>query len=126
MSAGQPAKELRAELELVLLKHLCEPTAGLIDAILRTCGASALTPRHFDVVRHSLGGLNDKEIASIMNITARTLEIHWHDIRTRLGIFSRLQLGGVLGIAVSPYSDPPQNDSQSPQAKPNRKKSPKP
>jgi len=91
---------LRAAIGDLLVANRCKPTPELLDAILAVCGANTLTERHGDVLRLALAGRNDKEISDELSIHENTLQLHWREIRARVGIVSRFQLGSVIAFAT--------------------------
>jgi DNA-binding CsgD family transcriptional regulator len=100
-SIQPPALEsLRAALADLLTAAGCEPTQDLISAILSLCGANMLTSRHGDVLQLSIRGMNDKEICDVLGIHPNTLALHWREIRARLGIVTRLQIGAAEVLAT--------------------------
>ena len=50
-----------------------------------------LTPREREVLQELAGGLNDKDIAQRLNISAETVHTHMVNILSKLGVESRLQ-----------------------------------
>lgn len=51
----------------------------------------ALTPRENEVLTHIAQGLRDKEIASLMGIVPKTVEVHVGNILAKLGVQNRTQ-----------------------------------
>lgn len=96
----KPLAEWRAALADLLTANGCEPSSDLIDAILSVCGANLLTDRHGDVLQLATRGWNDKEICGALGLHENTLALHWREIRARLGMCSRLQIGVALALAT--------------------------
>ena len=57
-----------------------------------SAGWAALTPTERDVVRLLREGLSNKDIASRLFVSPRTVETHLTHIYTKLGLKSRVQL----------------------------------
>jgi DNA-binding CsgD family transcriptional regulator len=55
-----------------------------------------LSNRELDVVKLLLDGKSNKQIASAMNITDRTVEFHLNNIYTKFGVSSRIELVLIL------------------------------
>jgi DNA-binding CsgD family transcriptional regulator len=55
-------------------------------------GWAALTPTELDVVRLACDGLGNKEIASRLFVSPRTVQSHLSHVYSKLGISSRVQL----------------------------------
>ena len=56
-----------------------------------------LTPREIDVLRQLARGLTNKEIATVLDMSVRTVESHRADIQVRLGLDS---LGDMVRMAI--------------------------
>lgn len=54
--------------------------------------ASTLTPRELEVLRYVARGLSQKEIASTMHVSAKTVHCHCANIMTKLDIHDRVEL----------------------------------
>jgi DNA-binding NarL/FixJ family response regulator len=71
-------------------------TRGMVDNLLRgpeaPQGARELSPRQREVLQLVAEGRTMKEIASILNITARTVAFHKYSIMEQLGIKSTAEL----------------------------------
>lgn len=55
-------------------------------------GWASLTPAEHNVIRLVSAGLRDKDIASKLNVSPRTVHSHLNHIYTKLDISSRVQL----------------------------------
>jgi DNA-binding CsgD family transcriptional regulator len=96
-----PAQDkLTDDLHDALLANGVTPTHELLEAILWAVGASTITERQFAVLRLAISGANDKTIADELSISARAVEEHWKEIRRRLGIETRLQLGAAVVMTL--------------------------
>lgn len=91
---------LEDRLEDALLACGVTPTKKLCSLLLWAIGANTITPQQFAVLRLAIGGLADKQIADELGIHSRTLELHWHELRQRLGINSRCQIGAAVVISL--------------------------
>jgi len=60
---------------------------------------SALTRRQLEIAVLAADGLTNQEIALRIGIATRTVEVHLENIRERLGIRSRAQIGSWLARA---------------------------
>jgi DNA-binding CsgD family transcriptional regulator len=60
-------------------------------------GWASLTPTELDVVRLVSAGLGNKDIASRLFISPRTVETHLTHVYTKLGLSSRVQLAQEAG-----------------------------
>lgn len=99
-SASDVPEGLIQDLDDALLAHDIDLTPELLRDILWAVGINRITPQQFAVLRAALGGANDKEIAAQLDIAEVTLELHWKQIRQRLGIASRFQLGAYFVAAT--------------------------
>jgi DNA-binding NarL/FixJ family response regulator len=54
---------------------------------------SDLTPRELEIIQLLLTGKTNKEIASEINISERTVEFHLDHIFTKIGLRSRMMAG---------------------------------
>jgi two-component system, NarL family, invasion response regulator UvrY len=61
----------------------------LIDQVLsngKSAGIEALSKRELEVIRYIRDGLTSKEIADILSIASKTIEVHRHNILKKLGV----------------------------------------
>ena len=79
---SQKATGVEQKYLTLLQKNLKEITSGLGPHMSGT--ALSLSPRELEVCNMVNGGLNTKEIASILNLSIRTVETHRLNIRKRL------------------------------------------
>lgn len=54
--------------------------------------ASELSPREFEILRHLLGGQSVEEIATILNLSPKTVQNTHYQIKAKLGVRSDLEL----------------------------------
>lgn len=54
--------------------------------------SSTMTPREVEVLRYIARGLSKKQIASLMQLSVKTVENHAANLMTRLGIHDRVEL----------------------------------
>jgi DNA-binding CsgD family transcriptional regulator len=59
-------------------------------------GVAALTPSEQRVAELAAGGVTNREIAQQLFVTPKTVEVHLSSAYRKLGVSSRLELGGVL------------------------------
>jgi DNA-binding NarL/FixJ family response regulator len=86
--------ELRAAVEAVHRGQTC-PGSGarrLLDGRLSRAGRRPLTRREGEVLRLIAGGLSNKEVASALGISVRTVENH------RAALMRKLDLRSVVGL----------------------------
>lgn len=81
------------ELKDALLRNGATPSPEMLADILDAVGANYITPQQFAVLRCAIAGESDKQIAGTLDLHLNTVQLHWREIRERLGIASRLQLG---------------------------------
>ncbi len=62
---------------------------------------SRLTDQEAQIARLATQGLSNLEIGARLFLSPRTVEYHLHKVFTKLGVGSRTQLGGVLGVPQS-------------------------
>src|SRR5437660_5187373 len=68
-------------------------TLPLVDSLLAARGQRGpLTPRQMQIVKLVAEGLSDKQIASHLEISDRTVEAHLANVRTQLGLQNRAQV----------------------------------
>lgn len=67
---------------------LPDPVMGALDRR----SAPRLTPREKEIVHHVCGGLKNKEIAEVLNITAGTVKVHLMHIFEKTGVKDRFEL----------------------------------
>jgi two-component system, NarL family, invasion response regulator UvrY len=61
----------------------------LVDQVLsngKSAGIEALSKRELEVIRYIRDGLTSKEIADILSIASKTIEVHRHNILKKLGV----------------------------------------
>jgi DNA-binding NarL/FixJ family response regulator len=85
-------KPFRVEVILEALQTLWEQPKGLQALLDRFMDIHHLTPREREVVRLLVKGLANKEIASIEEITNRTIKAHLTSIFQKCGVSSRTEL----------------------------------
>jgi predicted ATPase/DNA-binding CsgD family transcriptional regulator len=68
------------------------PAAAAVDNAPRWHGADGLTMREREIARLVASGLSNREIASQLVISKRTVDAHVNHIFTKLGVSSRVQL----------------------------------
>jgi DNA-binding CsgD family transcriptional regulator len=110
---GQPTEarqQLRAGLELAVRcgsPRLVELARQELDATgirrrrrIHLSGTSALTPSEGRVARLAAEGLSNPQIATMLFVTRKTVEMHLGNVYRKLGINSRAQLGSTLDFAA--------------------------
>jgi DNA-binding CsgD family transcriptional regulator len=55
-------------------------------------GAPALSEREFEVIRMVADGLTNRQIASRLGVSSRTVDSHLEHVRTKLGVHTRAQI----------------------------------
>ena len=68
------------------------PSAAAANARRPSSGWASLTPTELDVVRLLTEGLPNKDIATRLFISPRTVETHLTHVYAKLGLSSRVQL----------------------------------
>jgi class 3 adenylate cyclase/DNA-binding CsgD family transcriptional regulator len=107
-SATEAVQRLIADRQMLLVldncEHLLDATAALVVEVIAyvrrghsdrkrpTTGWSALTPTEHDVVRLVTEGLANKDIATRLFVSPRTVQSHLTHIYNKLGVGSRVQL----------------------------------
>jgi DNA-binding CsgD family transcriptional regulator len=67
-------------------------SAGVVNANVRSVAGESLTPTERDVVRRVSEGLANKDIATALFVSPRTVQSHLTHVYTKLGLTSRVQL----------------------------------
>ena len=67
-------------------------SAAAVNASDQSAGWASLTPTELDVVRLLTEGLPNKDIATRLFISPRTVETHLTHVYAKLGLSSRVQL----------------------------------
>ncbi len=71
-------------------KYVCKQVKEILaDQALgdqKTTGVETLSKRELEVIRYIRSGLTSKEIAEILCIAAKTIEVHRHNILKKLGV----------------------------------------
>ena len=84
---GKKATRVEQKYITLLEKNLNEITSELEPHILETDWN--LSPRELEVFNMVTGGLNTKEIATILNLSVRTVETHRFNIKKKLRVKSK-------------------------------------
>ena len=71
--------------------------SGLAPAKRSNVDPARLTPQELAVARLAATGMSNREIASEMVISVKTVQFHVSNVYTKLGVRSRLQLANSLG-----------------------------
>ncbi len=80
------------------LHDACPTTVGAADPALRANSEIQLTPREVDMLGLVSTGLSNKEIASKLHVSAKSVEYHLSNIYLKFGVHSRAELiAKVLG-----------------------------
>lgn len=93
---GDVSNELIDDLDDALAGHEVDLTIELLKDILLAVGINRITAQQFAVLRAAISGDSDKQIADRLQIHENTVQLHWREIRSRLGIASKLQLGAYV------------------------------
>jgi DNA-binding NarL/FixJ family response regulator len=70
----------------VVLSHIRNPQPNSLHE-----KQSALSERELQVIKKGAEGLSNKQIATQLNIGARTVQTHWRNIFDKLGVYSRTE-----------------------------------
>jgi len=93
--AEEPRKAVAAELRAAELARRCQ---GAITPALRAIETQALlSSREIEVATLASGGLANKEIASRLSVSVRTVENHLQRVYEKLGVARRADLAQALG-----------------------------
>ena len=93
--AEEPRKAVAAELRAAELARRCQ---GAITPALRAIQTQAiLSTREIEVATLASGGLANKEIASRLSVSVRTVENHLQRVYEKLGVARRADLTQALG-----------------------------
>ena len=81
--------------------------SGLAPTKRTNIDRSRLTPQELAVARLAVTGMSNRDIASEMAISARTVQFHVGNVYSKLGVHSRLQLANRLAATqAAPVSSP--------------------
>ena len=72
---------------------------GVQTPALRQAAAVPLTARELEIARLAADGLSSREVADRLSISVRTVDNHLGTIYSKLGVRSRAELSGVIGLA---------------------------
>lgn len=91
--------------ERALVDRVVSRAKGLLEEGRSMAGAASLSPRQKEILRAVLCDQANKEIASRLNITVRTVKFHISSLLAKFGVENRAELArraaGVLRSAVS-------------------------
>lgn len=88
-----------------LIDHVVSRAKALLEEGRSMAGPASLSPRQKEILRAVLCDQANKEIASRLNITVRTVKFHISSLLAKFGVENRTELAqraaGVLGSAIS-------------------------
>ncbi len=94
--AGAMAPAAAASARAKVLAARCE--GAFTPALAQVPGADILTPREREVATLAATGLSNRDVAARLFVSLRTVENHLHRAFSKLGVSSRDELSGVLGL----------------------------
>lgn len=74
------------------LRRYAEAQRPAVDKTMASDKLSALTPREKEIVRLIVGGASNKQVASALDISERTVKGHLSNVFQKLGVSDRLRL----------------------------------
>lgn len=93
---------LLAAVRQALLVHKKKLQDNELTRKARTCLAT-LTSRELEVMRYILSGVRNRQVATHLDITEKTVKAHRAKIMTKMGVSSAVELGGVCAqLALTP------------------------
>jgi DNA-binding NarL/FixJ family response regulator len=81
----------------VLLQHKTFLTSGVTGVLLSVAPARNVTPREREIIQLLAEGKSNKEVATVLNVSTRTIETHRANIMHKLDIDS---LSGLVRYAI--------------------------
>ncbi len=95
-AAGSTAMAAAAAARAKVLVARCE--GAFTPALVRVPDVDILTPREREVATLAATGLSNREVATRLFVSLRTVENHLHRAFSKLGVTSREELAGALGL----------------------------
>jgi two-component system NarL family response regulator len=74
------------------LRRYAEAQRPAVDKTIASDKLSALTPREKEIVRLIVGGASNKQVATALDISERTVKGHLSNVFQKLGVSDRLRL----------------------------------
>jgi two-component system, NarL family, nitrate/nitrite response regulator NarL len=74
------------------LRRYAEAQRPAVDKTIAPDKLSALTPREKEIVRLIVGGASNKQVATVLDISERTVKGHLSNVFQKLGVSDRLRL----------------------------------
>lgn len=96
----RPTLLAAVERALTRLKGSDGPDPATLDAVRRV---GMLSARELEVLRHMSGGLSNKQMALLLNISPRTVEVHRANLMAKLGVRS---LSEAMRVALAAEAGP--------------------
>jgi ATP/maltotriose-dependent transcriptional regulator MalT len=98
------SEELHGNIIDALLRHRITPTREMLEDIAAAFDLSSPSEEAFAILCGALRGSEDKEIAAELGIHLNTVAYHWREIRRRLGITGRVQIGATIVASLCKHT----------------------